>query len=564
MQKNMPIGEILKEDGYITQEQLNQVLDFQKQSQTKKRVGDLLIELGYITEQQKLEALSKRLNYPLIKLVSYEVQKEAVEKIPKTIAVKYSAIAVAMSGTTITVALNDPLDFKAISDLEQAAGTSVDVVLALQSEIKNAIDYYYSEIDAKMAAMDVNEAFDADGDTPFFQDEFAGDENSDVPVVRLLNSLLIKGYNANVSDIHIEPFEKETSIRMRTDGMLLHYLTITPAIHQALVARTKILSHLDIAEKRVPQDGHFKAVLEGVEMNIRVSVIPTVYGEKIVMRYLNSNTAMDQAGTFGMNPENYEIFMRIMQNPNGIIYITGSTGSGKTTTLYMALEYFAQKPVNISTIEDPVERNLPKINQMQVNNVAGLTFGTGLRALLRQDPDIIMIGETRDNETAMISARAAVTGHLVLSTLHTNDAISTIVRLRDMGVENYLIAGSLVGVVAQRLARKICLNCCEAYMPDSDEIHALGMEGKPVGFLKKGAGCHMCNHTGYKGRIAIHEVIEIDPVVRKMITDSKPIESIYQYMEDVKKMRTLKMVMRDLVLDGQTTVEEYTRLTYNV
>lgn len=558
--KNMPIGEILKEDGYITQEQLQQVLDYQKQSKSNKRVGELLIELGYITETQKLEALGKRLNYPFVQLSTYEINKEAVGEISKSMANRYSAIPVAVTEGTITIAINDPLDFYAIENIEKSTGKQVDIILALNQEIMDAIEYHYSEIDAKMAAMDINQSFEEE-ELDFFQDEFAQDEASDVPVVRLLNSLLMKGYSSNVSDIHIEPFEKETNIRIRIDGMLVPYITVTPNIHQSLVARTKILARLDIAEKRVPQDGHFKVKLEGVELNLRVSVIPTVFGEKVVLRYLNMNANMDNAGTFGMSNANYDIFMRIMQNPNGIIYITGPTGSGKTTTLYMALEYFAQKPVNISTIEDPVERNLPHINQMQVNNVAGLTFGTGLRALLRQDPDIIMVGETRDNETALISTRAAVTGHLVLSTLHTNDAISTIVRLRDMGIEDYILSNSLVGVVAQRLARKICPNCMESYAPSEDETEQLG---RKIPFLRKGTGCHMCNQTGYKGRIGVHEVIEIDNVVKKMIADNKPIDNIYQYMQDVKKMKTLKDSMRELVAEGITTFEEYVRITYNV
>lgn len=558
--KNIPIGEVLKEYGYITEEQLNQVLDYQKQSGTKKRVGELLIELGYITERQKLEALGRRMNLEILNLKTYEFNTKAIEKIPKQIANKYHAIAVDMNDSVLKVAINDPLDFNAVEDIRQATGMQVDLCLAETTDIDNSIDFHYAEIDAKMAAMDANETASAD-DTVFFEEEFAADEDSQVPVVRLLNSLLVKGYNTNVSDIHIEPFEKETLIRMRTDGMLLPYLTVTPALHQGLVARTKILAHMDIAEKRIPQDGHFKITLDGIELNIRVSVIPTVYGEKIVLRYLNSNTPIDLSNSFGMTADNYEKFMTIMKNPNGIIYITGPTGSGKTTTLYMALEYFAQKPVNISTIEDPVERNLMNINQMQVNNTAGLTFDLGLRALLRQDPDIIMIGETRDNETAMISARAAITGHLVLSTLHTNDAISTIVRIRDMGVENYLISGSLVGVVAQRLARKICPYCVEDYVPEPFERAQLGVE---VGHLKRGRGCHVCNNTGYKGRIAVHEVLDVDNVIKKMITDGKPIENVYQYALDVKQMVTLKDAMRSLVLEGTTTVEEFMRITFNV
>ena len=275
---NMPIGEILKEDGYITQEQLQQVLDYQKQSRTDKRVGELLIELGYITEIQKLEALGKRLNYPFVQLSSYEINKAAVGEISKSMANRYCAIPVDVSEGTITIAINDPLDFYAIENIEKATSKQADIILALNQEITDAIEYHYSEIDAKMAAMDINQSFEEE-ELDIFEDEFAKDEASDVPVVRLLNSLLMKGYSSNVSDIHIEPFERETKIRIRIDGMLVPYVTVTPNIHQSLVARTKILARLDIAEKRVPQDGHFKVKLEGVELNLRVSVIPTVFGE---------------------------------------------------------------------------------------------------------------------------------------------------------------------------------------------------------------------------------------------------------------------------------------------
>ncbi len=555
---NIRLGEVLLEQGYITDTQLKQVLDYQEQSGTKKRIGELLIELGYITEKQKLEALGKRLNYEIVDLKTYKINQQAVELIPKQIAQKYNVISIGFDGDLLIVALNDPLDFYGIEDIKLASSREISIVLADVKQIDDAIDYYYSEADAKQAAINANENV---GDNVTFFEENFDDEDSQVPVVRLLNSLLVKGYNASVSDIHIEPFEKETIVRMRTDGMLLPYVTISSAIHQALVARTKILAHLDIAEKRLPQDGHFKIVFDGVEMNIRVSIIPTVYGEKVVLRYLNSNTQLDQSETFGMNEENYRAFQNILKNPNGIIYITGPTGSGKTTTLYMVLEELSKKPVNIATIEDPVERNINGVNQMQINTAAGLTFETGLRALLRQDPDIIMIGETRDNETAMISARAAITGHLVFSTLHTNDAISSVVRLRDMGLPNYLVANAVVGIVAQRLARKICPNCCEEYDASVKECEDMDITPRK---LKRGCGCHMCGNTGYKGRIAIHEVFELDGVVKKMIADSKPVENIYQYMEDVKKMPTLRSTMKQLVLDGVTTYEEYIRITYNM
>lgn len=559
--KNIPIGEVMKEAGYVTAEQLNQVLDYQKNSGTKKRVGDLLIELGYITEQQKLAALGQRMGVEILDLSTYKFDSSAVEKIPKSVATKNHVIAVSASGNQLQIATSDPLDFYAIEEVRMATGMQISLVLSEVAKIDKAIEVVYSEIDAKLAAHAASETTVEQVD---FFDENTDAEASDAdaaPVVRLLNSLLLRGYNTNTTDIHIEPFEKETTIRMRIDGMLINYVSVPPAIHQALVARTKILSHLDIAEKRIPQDGHFKIILENVEMNIRVSVIPTVFGEKIVMRYLNSNTPLDHAETFGMSEENYKKFLSILKNPNGILYITGPTGSGKTTTLYMALDYLAAKPINIATIEDPVERNIAKVNQMQVNNATGLTFDIGLRALLRQDPDVIMIGETRDNETAKTSARAALTGHFVVSTLHTNDAISSISRLRDMGLDNYLISGAVVGLVAQRLVRKNCPYCTKEYVPSREEQEKLGVS---VGMLRKGVGCHMCNNTGYKGRKSIHEIVELDSVVKKMIADDKPIDNIYAYMLDVKQMSTLKSEMLELVLKGETTVDEFERIAYSV
>ena len=316
----------------------------------------------------------------------------------------------------------------------------------------------------------------------------------DTPIVTLLNSTLYKAHAAGASDIHIEPFEETTYFRIRVDGLIVDYLTLSVSLHNSLVARIKILAGMDIAEKRAPQDGHFRAKLQDIEINVRVSSLPTVYGEKIVMRFMGQGGALDNAGTFGMERDDYERVMDILQVPHGVVYITGPTGSGKTTTLYMIMEMLAKRHVNISTIEDPVERNLPRINQTQINPLAGLTFESGLRSILRQDPDIIMIGETRDSETASIGVRAALTGHLVMSSLHTNDSVSAIVRLLDMGVEDYLLANSLVGVVAQRLVKKICPFCREEYAPGENELRMLG--GLRPESLARGKGCHNCNNTG--------------------------------------------------------------------
>lgn len=377
-------------------------------------------------------------------------------------------------------------------------------------------------------------------------------------IVRLLDRLLIYGYEENASDIHIEPREKRLVIRMRVDGQLMEYRSLEKELHPPLIARTKILSEMDIAEKRLPQDGHIKTVIQGIELNLRVSTIPTIYGEKAVLRFLNRNVPIDLSDTLGMNEENYRKVLALLRRPNGIFYITGPTGSGKTTTLYMLLEYLAKRPVNIITIEDPVEKNMDGISQLQVNPQSGLTFELGLRAALRQDPDIIMIGETRDSQTARISVRAAITGHLVLSTLHTDSAAGAVVRMLDMGVEPFLAADSLSGVLAQRLVRKICPRCAVTAEPNGEERRLLGSE---IRRIKHGAGCSFCNYTGYKGRMAVHEVLVVDKEIRRMIRERAPVEEITEYAAEVQGIVSMKANIISLIGQGITTVEELVRVT---
>jgi type IV pilus assembly protein PilB len=553
---NVPIGEVLKEYNYINDDQLNQALEFQKRDR-KKRLGQILIELGFVTETQVIEALGKRLNLPVINVVAFPVEIEAVSKIPKDLAVRYNMIGIKVENGTLSVAMSDPLNFYAIEDIRQLTRMNLSIYLAESQSILDLINYYYSEIDAQRAAKHVHSTVLST------QVEVTSAEEAEstnlAPVVRLLDSLLSKGYSTNASDIHIEPFEERTLIRFRVDGMLVDYMNLTHQIQNPLIARIKILANLNIAEKRVPQDGHFRTVVEGNEINVRVSIIPTIHGEKAVMRFLLTDTPIDNKEQFGMNKTNYDKFMQMLMSPHGIIYITGPTGSGKTTTLYMALDYLSKGEVNISTIEDPVERNLERVNQMQVNNMAGLTFDVGLRAILRQDPDIIMVGETRDTETAQISVRAAITGHLVLSTLHTNDALSAIVRLNDMGVSPYLIANSVTGLVAQRLIRKICPYCMLTYKPELAERKLLDDD---IVEVRKGTGCHICNNTGYKGRIAIHEVAIIDRTLRTLISRNAPMEEIKAYAIKEQGMMTLKESAMELVRKGITSTQELIKISY--
>ena len=372
--------------------------------------------------------------------------------------------------------------------------------------------------------------------------------------------LVQRAYTTTASDIHIEPFEDNTIVRMRIDGVIVDYVTLQKGLHASLIARIKILSNLDIAERRVPQDGHFRTRVGEEMVNIRVSVIPTVFGEKAVLRLLAGNAVIENVGSYGMIPEDYEKFRKILKSPNGIIYITGPTGSGKSTTLYMILEEMSRKQINVSTIEDPVEKNIPRINQMQTNQMAGLTFDVGLRALLRQDPDVIMVGETRAAETAAISIRAAITGHLVLSTLHTNNAAASIVRLVDMGMEPYMIASSLVGVVAQRLMRRVCPECSVLEAPSLEERLFLG--DRAPSLVRHAKGCARCNHTGYRGRVAVHEIICVDGEIRKMISGSASVEEIAAYAEKEQGMKPLAARGLELVEKGETTVDELVKIAY--
>lgn len=467
--------------------------------------------------------------------------------------------AVRASEGSLEIVTNDPLNYFAFEEVRQLTGCHVVIRLSELGPLQSAIRYYYAEVGAQQAAQTANEGFAGSGaELVRIEESESGDPEA--PIVKLLSSLLDRAVSTGASDIHIEPFEGKTRVRMRIDGTIVDYVTLERSVHQPLIARIKIMANLDIAERRLPQDGHFRirAGQEG-HVNIRVSLLPTVFGEKAVLRILAAAAHVDHAEHFGMDDDSYARFLPMLNSPNGIIYLTGPTGSGKSTTLYMVLEYLSRRQVNISTVEDPVEQNVPGINQTQVNPVAGLTFESGLRALLRQDPDIIMVGETRDGETAGISVRAAITGHLVLSTLHTNDAVSSVVRLADMGVDRYLIANSLVGLVAQRLMRKVCPHCARETAVTPQEQALLGRDIRTV---RRGAGCMHCNGTGYRGRIAVHEIVAVDRSIRRMISRGAEAEEIEAYAREHQGMKSLREKGLELVREGVTTPEELLRIAY--
>lgn len=555
MKKNLRIGEILEEKGYVTGEQMSQALAYQKEHR-EMRVGQILMELGFVTENQVLEALANRLNLEIVEVSQIKVDLQAVGMISRELAEKNLFLPVSLKGKVLGLVTNDPLNYFALEEVKQQTGCQLEIYLSEEVPLRKAISYYYAEVNARNAAEQANVGFVT---TEELEIEDLDDSDDEAPIIRLLNSLIERAIKTEASDIHIEPFEKETKVRMRIDGVIMEYVTIQRNIHAPLIARIKILSNLDIAEKRIPQDGHFRVKINDSFVNIRVSVLPTVFGEKAVLRIMAATGHLEHADHFGMDDFSYNQFLPMLNYPNGIIYITGPTGSGKSTTLYMVLDYLSGRHVNISTIEDPVEKNLPDINQTQVNPVAGLTFDVGLRALMRQDPDIIMVGETRDGETAGTSVRAAITGHMVLSTLHTNDAVSSIVRLEEMGVETYLVANSLVGLVAQRLVRKVCPHCARQMETTEQERLFLGED---VRVVTRGTGCTKCNNTGYKGRIAVHEILAINNDIRRMIINHTTIEEINRYAREVQHMRTLKESGLILVKEGKTTPEELLKISY--
>lgn len=543
--------------GLLSRDQLSPIL--QQQSNTGKKIGELVVEQGLVSEDQMLEVLEQQLGIPRLDLSKHYIDPEVPRLINETLARRYTLLPVKRTEDSVTVAMVDPLNIFAIDDITIATKLRVEPVIARPKDIQNAIDLHYGKQRAEKVIEEFKNEFFANT-----LDEIDPEELNNInsaPVVKLVNSIISQAAKMRASDIHIEPFESILRIRYRIDGELQEIVSPSRAAHSALVTRIKIMGKMDIAEKRIPQDGRVETDIDGREIDLRISSLPTVYGEKVVIRLLDRSNFLTSKSNLGMTEKNMELYNKIIMNPNGIILVTGPTGSGKSTTLYATLKELNKDNINIITVEDPVEYKLNGINQVQVNPKAGLTFANGLRSILRQDPDIIMIGEIRDSETAEIAVRAAITGHLVLSTVHTNDAPSTLTRLVDMGIEPYLVSNSLVGVISQRLVRKICANCKEPYFMDEREAEFFGLHSDQI--VYRGAGCDLCNHTGYKGRMAVHEVMPVTKEIRAMINNRKSVDDIRDlaYSSGVD---SLKENCKRLVLEGKTTVEEMIKISYNL
>jgi len=557
MKYKLRLGDILVRNNVISEEQLVKALELQRG--TGQKLGSVLITQGWLNEEQLYRVLEEQFQIPFIDINNTYIDPKVPKLIGESLARKHMAIPIKLEKNRLTVAMVDPLDIIAKDDIRIITGLELDIVISAQQDIARAINRYYDSTEKAERAV---EDYKAQAD---LIDEETSEEDVDVtnaPMVRLVNTIIAQAVKSKASDIHIEPYERNVRIRYRIDGELREMMTPAKSTHSAIVTRIKIMGKMNISEKRLPQDGRVETTIESLPIDMRISILPTVYGEKIVIRLLDRSSLVVNKEELGFTPFNLEQLNRIMKVPEGIILVTGPTGSGKTTTLYSILKELNRENKNIITVEDPVEYRLEGINQVQVNNKAGLTFANGLRAILRQDPDIVMVGEIRDAETAEIAVRAAITGHIVLSTIHTNDSVSTISRLVDMGIEHYLVSSATVGIIAQRLVKKVCVKCKTYHPASPEELRMLNLPENEVIEIAKGTGCNTCGNTGYLGRTAIHEVLVIDGEIRNMIAQKMDIDAIKQRAIQ-KGLTTLNETCRILVKQGITTVDEMLRMTFN-
>ncbi|NLB10354.1 MAG: type II/IV secretion system protein [Clostridiaceae bacterium] len=528
------LGDLLKETGLVTEEQIVEALT---NKQPNQKLGDVLVEQGYITEKQLLDILEIQLNLKSVSLYSYPIDESLTEYVPKDFARSNLLIPINLESNRLMVAMNDPLDFYSIEEIELSTGFSLRPVIASKDDILQTINRIYGaeEFDLEQLSRD------------------------DSPAVRILDQLLITGVTMHASDIHIDPYESNIIIRFRVDGVLHTDRTLPKTLMSSLAARVKIMAGLNIMDTRLPQDGRISTTINNNPVNLRVSTLPTVFGEKIVIRILEMSNIFSDVKNIGLQEDTLAQYEKLIKQPSGLILLTGPTGSGKTSTLYGSINELNKPEVNIITVEDPVEYQLYGINQVQVNNDIGLTFASGLRSILRQDPNIIMVGEIRDSETAQISIRAALTGHIVFSTLHTNSAIDAIPRLFDMGIEPYLVISSLKGVMAQRLVKKVCKDCAVTHPANSVEREIFQRRGMDIEELTVGTGCNACRQTGYRGRMAIHELIVITEDIKNLLMRKATMIELEEHL----KRTGVRFLIDDgleKIKQGNTTIDEVLRV----
>ena len=550
------LGDILVESGFLNATELAEVLSVQKE--TGKRLGEVIVESGLMSEFDILRAVSSQYNYPIIDLSGIDVDPKATALLTQKFCEDNVVFPIGFDGDNLVVAIDDPMNITIEDELQFQTGYQISLMLATHTSIIDAIKVHYGRENANKAAEELGTSLASD---TLDDDSELSEAVNSAPVVKLVNSMIDYAIRSGSSDIHIEPLEDRVRVRIRIDGVMQEVMSNPISAKDAITTRIKILGGMNIAEKRIPQDGRITTVINGEDVDMRVSILPCVTGEKTVIRILAKNDANLNRKYLGISDRNNEMIDKMIKVPQGIVLISGPTGSGKTTTLYTLLSEKNTDEVNIITVEDPVEIRIPGLNQCQVNVKAGMTFASGLRSILRQDPDIILVGEIRDGETAEIAMRAAITGHLVFSTIHTNDAVSSINRLVDMGLEPYMVSSALVGVVSQRLVRRICTNCRESYEPDlSDKQYLRLDEGQK---LYRGKGCTECNEKGYKGRIAIHEIVIIT-MKMKALLEKRASEDEMRALAVTEGTQMLQDSARDLVLEGITTVSELNRVAYTI
>lgn len=560
--KKIRIGDVLVAAGAITEEQLQEGLA--KQKETGRKLGNALVDLGFISNDMLITVLTTQLGIDYIELKGAKIEDKVIHMVPESMVTKYQAIPIEVdpdNPNILKVAMADPMDIMAMDDIGLVTNLQVEPMLASEEGIKNAIDKYYGSAQAMEAA----EAYRQEQQSVLGGDDEdnSNDEVDNSPIVLLVKQIIEGGVRQRASDIHIEALENSVRVRYRIDGALKQVMSYDLSILAGITARIKIIGGMDIAEKRKPQDGRITIMVNRREFDVRVSILPTVFGEKTVMRLTSKDGLTKPKSALGFDAEQEKVFDNILSNPHGIILVTGPTGSGKSTTLYTSLSELNTEDVNIITVEDPVEANINGINQVQVNNKADMTFAAALRSILRQDPDIIMIGEIRDGETAGIAVQAAITGHLVVSTLHTNSAASTITRLIDMGIESYIAGDAVVGVIAQRLVRRLCTTCKQPRLVEDEERVQLGIPADEEDvIIYEPQGCPLCNDTGYAGRIGVYEMMPVSRELQAVIASGATADVIEK--QALKEgMLTLKMGAAKHVLDGITSIAEMNKIVHS-
>ena len=556
LKKRKRIGEYLVDSGKLTKDQLKDILSLQRG--TKKKFGELIIENNILSEDEIIEALKIQLKLDRVYLDTENIDSDAIKLVPERIAKKYKVIPFKIEGSNVKVAMVDPLNLFAIDDLKITSGKEITPVISTSDEIERTIDKCYSKRNVEKVAEELNKEV-RDRKITLSDEGVNLEDIKNAPSVKLIDSIFANAIKTKSSDIHIEVFGSHVKVRYRIDGVLNEVIRMPKESQAALIARIKIMANMDIAEKRIPQDGRIIIDMGNEKIDLRVSVLPTIHGEKAVIRILKKEKNLVNKNNLGFSKKQIERVEKMIKSPFGIVLVTGPTGSGKTTTLYAVLNELNNSEKNIVTIEDPVEYEMEGVNQVNINTKAGLTFNAGLRSILRQDPDIVMIGEIRDEDTAQIAIRAAITGHFVLSTIHTNDGSSAVSRLVDMGVESYLVSTALSGIIAQRLVRKLCPHCKEKFIPTSAQREMVGINNY-IEFYKS-IGCSKCGNTGFKGRIGLFEVMEITNKHRDMIQEGKSTEELRR-LNDEQGITSLKKQAFGYLISGEITLGEYAKVAF--